>query len=407
MIKIKTNVAMVLSLFILIPFVLNLKASATVASDELTVNKVTIRCDIGDTGLIQISLSDEQSKRILDNTEMGSLVFDLTPIKFTKGFDLTFDPRAFENARIEEIRIISFPDAELRLDANNLAQLADRASGEKMTLHLEYLDSGTSSQPMKGVELSAYLKDGTQIDQFGTTNPINITIPYDDFHYNKADLVAVKTSDKENETIARSMASEKSVILLADRPGKYIITHREPKKFDDLTEEWMSAPVNLLSSRKITLGVSEHSFAPNQGITYAEFLTLFARLLNLPKGTSSNMEIPAWAKDTLTESNIAFLMQGNNGMQLEIRDILTRQEMFAILSVYISVNNVYFSKTDKPLMFADMESIDEKNKYNIDLLSKMGLIQGDSNNNIRAKDAATRAEAVLVLYKFLIWSINR
>ncbi|QSX05272.1 S8 family serine peptidase [Sedimentibacter sp. zth1] len=172
------------------------------------------------------------------------------------------------------------------------------------------------------------------------------------------------------------------------------------KTFDDIKGHWAQTYIEDMASKHIVNGKTETTFAPQDTITRAEFVTMVVRALALEgEGQSefANMTGNEWYANNMSLAKDAGLIDGEN---YNATGIISRVEMAEIISKAHAILNGVEVKFDGKLKFTDVESDSEYAKF-IGYAVENGLINGFPGDLYRPVENTTRAQAMTVIHKLL------
>lgn len=181
------------------------------------------------------------------------------------------------------------------------------------------------------------------------------------------------------------------------------------KTFADLNGHWAKADIEMLTSKLIINGVTPSSFSPNSPITRAEFAALLVRSLGLnsPSAAASFSDVAAadWYIDAVEQAVHAGLIEGYQDGSFKPNDRITREQMAVMLSRALNyvgrsalVKDAEASLLDK---YTDQGAIGAWAKPAVAQLLAADILQGRSATTIDPGANASRAEAVVMLKRFL------
>lgn len=206
----------------------------------------------------------------------------------------------------------------------------------------------------------------------------------------------------------------KQLILLKHQlNGSFAIVHHTAR-FDDINPHWAGDDIRLLASRFIMQGVSDHRFEPEAPITRAEFTALLVRSLELPltHGDSAYPDVlpTAWYADEIGAAVKAGWIHGYEDGMFHPLEAISREEMAVILADVLQRSDrdrnqmaaMRSEQADAVLSpFADTDDIPAWSRLSIAELVHRGLLQGRSSAAIAPSEHATRAEAAVLIKRFL------
>ncbi|OXS61588.1 hypothetical protein B1A99_02910 [Cohnella sp. CIP 111063] len=191
----------------------------------------------------------------------------------------------------------------------------------------------------------------------------------------------------------------------------YAILESGKKSFSDLNGHWAKADVELLASKLIVSGVSGTKFAPDSSITRAEFTALLVRALALKieptAGGSGFVDVSNadWFA-TVVESGVkAGLAKGLSKTEFAPDARITREQMAVMFGNALALLGHSEMDADRvPVAlskFGDRAAISAWARAAVAQSAELGIISGIKEDAIAPSDAATRAQAVVMLRRFL------
>jgi len=381
------------AIIILTSALLTAPSAATVRSETISVNGVELRCDVGDTGMLQITMLRE----IVANNP--NIAIDLRGVAGIVGYTLLFDPSVAESVVIEfenEVKVV--------LAAANCMQLADNASGESVVLSALYIraDDGKIS----GVEISTGTPLGNIIEAYGYIKPWLVSLP-----------AVGRTSAAKNvviyeeglNVVPRCWDEEGAIFAYICRSGKYTVQKAEAKSFADIMPNWARESVNWLSARGVVLGGDGNLYA-DRGVTRVEFAQMFVRLLGIHTEITfsetyynDSAQLPLWSK--LNTSLVSILFGVGENDALNPNKVMSRGEMIDALYNYVAAGDLFYSDSNVYLPFSDIGSMSHSELYPLRMLYEMGIIVGDGNG-VCLGQSASRGQAMAALYRLALWQLE-
>lgn len=190
-------------------------------------------------------------------------------------------------------------------------------------------------------------------------------------------------------------------IAIGTNGGLAIFT--DAKTFGDIQSHWAKVDIEKMSTMGYVNGNND-KFRPNDNITRAEFVSLVVRVLglettNLSKPMFNDVKSTDWyAKDisTAVENGI---VKGYEDGAFNPNGYITREEIASIIATQIGqkltsdeIKEVLLNYTDNISVWAQSSAA---------LTIKAEIIKGLPNNIFGGKDRATRAQAAVMLLRFL------
>lgn len=181
------------------------------------------------------------------------------------------------------------------------------------------------------------------------------------------------------------------------------------KSFADLNGHWAQSDIESLAAKRIVNGAAPASFSPNSPITRAEFAALLVRSLGLsaPDAAAKFSDVAEadWYNDAVEQAANAGLIEGYRDGSFKPNDRITREQMAVMLSralKYVDPSALAGGAQDTILeKYTDKASIGAWAKPAVAQLLAADIIQGRSATTIDPGASASRAEAVVMLKRFL------
>ncbi|HHY71819.1 MAG TPA: hypothetical protein GX497_01025, partial [Bacillus bacterium] len=173
-------------------------------------------------------------------------------------------------------------------------------------------------------------------------------------------------------------------------------------EFNDSVGHWAESYINQASARGIVGGYPDGTFKPNNPVTRAEFTVMLAKALKLegtaaPTEFADSTQIGAWAKEAIDRMVQAGIVSGYNDGSFRPSASITRTEMAVMfaraMKLELAANAV------SP--FADDEAIPTWAKGAVNVVHKIGIVNGRSQNQFVPSGSATRAESAAMLIRML------
>lgn len=197
-----------------------------------------------------------------------------------------------------------------------------------------------------------------------------------------------------------------TVVLSTSHFSKYAVIENA-QTFKDIQKHWAKDEIEVLASRKITLGKSADKYVPEDKLTRAEFAVLLVRTLNIPtqpyKGIFYDVtEKQSWSVLEIEAASRAGIVNGVSAGQFNPQEQITREQMATMIIraiQYKDENLVKELPLNKP--FSDHGKISEFAKEAVLQATTLGIIKGKTSTTFAPKDKTTRAESAVMLYRLL------
>lgn len=176
--------------------------------------------------------------------------------------------------------------------------------------------------------------------------------------------------------------------------------------FNDISSQHnVKKAIDNLSSRGIIKGKGDKSFAPDDPITRAEFVSLLVRALDIsktPVGTFSDVKPYHWFYKEVITAKILGIVSGDSSNAFHPDQSLTRQDMAVIAVKALMVIGKPLPAYDNTILknYQDKDTISEYAVTSIASLLGEKIITA-KDNKINPKDRITRGEAAVVIYNII------
>ncbi|GHU36854.1 hypothetical protein FACS1894105_07950 [Clostridia bacterium] len=158
-------------------------------------------------------------------------------------------------------------------------------------------------------------------------------------------------------------------------------------------------------------GTSETTFSPNELVTRGLFVTALFRYDAPAKGPSTTdfTDVPLYEyySDAVAWASSNGIVNGYGNGTFGTYDNITREQIAAILTRYmtykkidVSVPQKYLIFTDEDVMFSDEEQIADYAKNALKTLNKLGVIYSFDDGKIAPQRNETRVQVAEILHKF-------
>ncbi|NLC67238.1 MAG: S-layer homology domain-containing protein [Clostridiaceae bacterium] len=191
--------------------------------------------------------------------------------------------------------------------------------------------------------------------------------------------------------------------------GVIVYTVQNKKDFTDISGHWAQSYIDFVTEREIFLGTSRNTFAPDEAMTRAMFVTVIGRLYERSYGeitpsanpTFNDCDYSAWYGkyvDWAAENNI---IKGYGNGLFGPDDPVTREQMAVILHRFASFLGMLPIDMDDTLRYADADSIAGYAREAALYCQATGIIGGRPGGIFAPKDTATRADVATIIKRFI------
>ena len=176
----------------------------------------------------------------------------------------------------------------------------------------------------------------------------------------------------------------------------------EPAGFTDIgAYGWAKEAIETFAAKGIVSGTGEGIFEPGRGITRAEFLKLLMEAFGIETGGASAefADVPAdsWAYPYVAKAYELGLVQGIGDGRFGAEAYISRADLS------VMVRNALALKGELPegsvTAFDDWEAIPPYAAEAVGTMLRLNAVSGFEDNTFRPFDTASRAQAVVILFR--------
>ncbi|MCD9022291.1 Ig-like domain-containing protein [Cohnella silvisoli] len=226
------------------------------------------------------------------------------------------------------------------------------------------------------------------------------------------DLAVVRLDAESGDVIyvpTRSEVSGNTTKVHFSRRGNsvYAVVHRSPVSFNDMTKHWARTEVSTLAAKFIVEGTSAGKFEPGKNITRADFAEFIARGLGLTGNrAAANKYGDVGTRGVNTAYigavSLAGIVEGGTDGKFRPNAPVTREEMATMLVRAMKYAGVSTTASSTALNgFKDRNKIGSWAKDGMAICVTAGFIKGSPTQQINPQSNATRAEAAIMVKRFL------
>ncbi|MDD4369205.1 MAG: S-layer homology domain-containing protein [Oscillospiraceae bacterium] len=365
----------------------------------------------GSAGLVALEADDNETALSLSSGQISKILDTDKPLAVTiQGVQFTLTPDSLEVKELlaEDAAMLQFKVKKLsREDAQKLAEPSAvrlKLAGEIYELTVQVLDEDGTLRDIgqfpgcrvllpvpAGLEEGAaagmlkaywYNEDSGQWEDVGGTyDPNSGAVGFNVDHFSKYALL---------ETIAPPEVKA---------------------AFNDIAGHWAQAEIEYMAAKGYVAGVGENQFAPESKITRAEFAAILARMAGLADNVGaaerfSDVPAGAWYRGTVGAVTTAGLVYGTSENSFAPDEPITREQMAAMLVRLMAESGSGMAISDAGAAellagFSDTAGISGWAYSPVALSVRDGLMVGRERGMFIPLGDATRAEAIVVLYRVL------
>lgn len=191
------------------------------------------------------------------------------------------------------------------------------------------------------------------------------------------------------------------VTVIRNTNSMYAIVQNK-KSFDDMIGHWAQNDVENLASKMIINGTTDHTYTPEMQVTRAQFAVLLVRGLGLPIETMSpiftDIAPTQWYAEEVNAAVNYGLVEGIGEGKFNPDQLITREQMVVMMMKAVAlVQGAVRTGEVATLPFTDQDQLSDYARSAVAEAADKGLIQGKTETTFAPKEAATRAEAAVMI----------
>lgn len=197
----------------------------------------------------------------------------------------------------------------------------------------------------------------------------------------------------------------------ASYPGTVAIVVQPEKgssRFGDLKEaQWVIPAAEFLARFGVVQGTGAAAFEPDKPIGRGDFVLMLARAYGLTEGRTAAdgfADVPqeSYYAVAVTAAKDLGIAQGSGG-RFDPTANLTRQDAMVLLHRTLEIlgRDLAPGEEERLAGFGDQAEIAEYAKPAMAALVQAGVLEGNAENKLRPREALTRGEMALILYRVL------
>ena len=327
---------------------------------------------------------------------------------------------AIAQSQVDALRISS-QTGTVELDQTALSAIAQEAWGKQVSLEIDVLSSDDLSshqQELVGdrpVYRFTVASGGSEIHTLGG-GTAQVTLPYTlQEGENPQDIVIFYLYDRGGQDGPRETLLEPIHAVWDPDSGtvSFLTTHFSlyavgtwSNPFSDLSEQdWYYDDVVFAQVNGLLIGTASDTFSPQGPVTRATVATLLYRLAGEPAAEGAplftDVSQGAWYGQAVQWAAQAGVAQGVGGGRFDPDAPVSRQDLAVFLYRYMTYAGIEPPVTQQYIVFADQEDIADYAQQAIQVLYKLGILQGVEEDSVNPLGGATRAEAAAMLHRLL------
>lgn len=178
------------------------------------------------------------------------------------------------------------------------------------------------------------------------------------------------------------------------------------KSFGDLSNvEWGRKAIEVLASKGVIQGTSEHTYTPEKNITRADFTILLIKALGLTatEGSSfADVTPDDYYYEGVAAAKQLGIVNGRENNRFEPNASITRQDMIVMAARALRAAGKLEASANADAAinsFVDLAAVASYAVSDLAVMAKAGLVQGDDRKQVQPLANTTRAEAAALIYR--------
>ena len=180
-------------------------------------------------------------------------------------------------------------------------------------------------------------------------------------------------------------------------------------KFVDVADDsWYVPYVDYVAENGYMVGITEDTFAPDDDMTRAMFVTVLSRLETETVDPDAetpfvDCEVGSWYNGGVDWAIKKNVVEGTSATTFSPDNSITRQELATMIGRYVTYVEKAYNKTHvdehKTITFEDESDIASWADSAVDIAVTRSLMEGYPDNTFKPLKTATRAEVAAIVYR--------
>ena len=359
----------------------------------LPINGINIHYTIDTTGVITLFPTETQINQIVMASANGHVLIDVSAIPGARGLVLQARSSWFNQAKLQTVTLRVNTLGSVTINKGTFISLVAR--------NQPLLFSMTSGS----LVFDIFDKNSGSIGYNDPTYPLFVSIPFT----HAADTttnsyVVVRRSASGNVITPYSVYRSGEIVFHTACTGAFEVIYNA-KEFTDTRTHWASGHIDFASARGIVGGIGDNLFSPDTSMTRAMFAQVLANIegIDLTQYTTSrftDVAVDEWYAPAIEWAASARIVGGYGNGRFGPSDSVTREQMAGILTKYAKYKG-YELPTGQRGVYADESSVSPWAIEAVKSMQGAGIITGKPGNRFEPREAATRAEVVTMVARFI------
>ncbi|MFS0858508.1 S-layer homology domain-containing protein [Paenibacillus taichungensis] len=192
--------------------------------------------------------------------------------------------------------------------------------------------------------------------------------------------------------------------------GTFVVSSYTAANLSDLNGHWASDYADRLIGMDVIQGYTDGTFQPSKKITRVEFVTLISKALALKSVQSDTIfadqgSLPDWAKSDIAAAVQAGIVKGYGDNTFKPNQTITRAEMAVMMENALKLSTDAQSEMNNDAVKPSFTDESQTPVWAQDALNtavQAKIVNGYTDNTVRAGNMTTRAEAATMIYNLLL-----
>lgn len=244
---------------------------------------------------------------------------------------------------------------------------------------------------------------------------VTISIPYTPSaaeRDNAESIVVWQLDEQGNKTTVINGhydAAAGTVTFQSNQSGSFAVAYAPHSFADAASIPWAKQAIEAMAARDVIKGVTADSYAPQQSISRADFITLLVRALGLQAEVDtgaafSDVEANAYYYNELAIAKTLGIVTGYSDSSFKPAQEISRQDMMVLAARALAAAGKELDANGSLGSFSDSDNVAQYAQEQAAALVKAGIVNG-KDGKLAPQDTLTRAESAVILYR--IWKLQQ
>lgn len=187
--------------------------------------------------------------------------------------------------------------------------------------------------------------------------------------------------------------------------GMYVVPTVKQAFADMESVPWAQQSVEALYERGVVSGTGDGMFSPQNSVKREEFVQMISLAMGLDEASEdkgfTDAKDGAWYTLSINAAANAGVINGISESVFGVGMNISRQDMAVIMERCLKYAG-YSLGDNEDAEFEDSDNISDYAKSAVSALSKHGVIKGFEDNTFRPFDSVSRAQAAVVVHRFIL-----